>query len=389
MTRASLLRSLLRAQRGGSLAVNAPGGAVAASGCAFRNDTAVTGGSLFLNGSATSAGQLNLSASLISGSTAAAVTPHGGGVAAFFARVTLQGTTVEACSSTVQTAVLGPFTKQVDLSPFGTGAGGGLFLYSASLAILNGSLFASNNASNGAGVFITGNGSSVIVSASAFVGNRAVETFGGALHALSVPSVSLAAGTVLRDNFARLDGGALHLAGVGATALAGVQAAGNRADRGAVFFLDENCTAVAVASSRFDGNQAVAGAVGFLSGWAATHPQVPAGAAPGEQRNETLTSISGGQQPAASGGSPSAAAPPACDDCMLSNNTGAAWGDALFATDVAAAFVSVEPPVISSGAQVQATLTLFDGAPPPVIPVPCVAVTSMRLQIAQRLGQPV
>jgi hypothetical protein len=63
------------------------------------------------------------------------------------------------------------------------------------------------------------------------------------------------------------------------------------------------------------------------------------------------------------GAAQAARQPQPCGDCVLAANVASAWGEALFTTDIVSAQLSVTPAVISSGAQINAVVRLFDGAP--------------------------
>lgn len=329
--------SLNNASRGGAVAVTQAGGSVQAASTTFQGCLALSGGSLYVKGSSSGRVAVSLADSVIAGSLATAITPHGGAVTAFFASVSLANTTVTGCSVTVLTPQLGPFDVQRDLSPFGSGAGGGLFLYATDLAISRGSQVSFNSANFGGGLYLAGRNSSLRVDGSRFANNTASATHGGAMYLDNIASASILGATFF-GNAALVHGGAAIVAGVASTTLSNVTAAANKARTGSggVLYADENCTALSVSASSFTANEAVAGPVGFLFNWARL---------------------------GTNGSAPTVREPQPCTDCALAENKASAWGgDALFATDIISARLHVTPAVISSGAQITAVVQLFDGA---------------------------
>lgn len=82
---------------------------------------------------------MSLSNSTIDGCVATSRSPLGGGVYAYFANVSVVGSVITRNSVVVAAPTLGPFDRVPVTMPFGTGAGGGLFLYAASLIMTSGS----------------------------------------------------------------------------------------------------------------------------------------------------------------------------------------------------------------------------------------------------------
>lgn len=83
--------------------------------------------------------QATFASSNVTGGSVVANTPNGGCFSGFFVDLTLTATAVTNCTVAVLTQAFGPFDVQRDLSPFGAGGGGGLFLYDADVTISGGS----------------------------------------------------------------------------------------------------------------------------------------------------------------------------------------------------------------------------------------------------------
>lgn len=209
------------------MAITQPGGSLQASATTFQGDSALSGGSVFLRGSATAFIVAQLADSSITGSLAAAITPHGGGVTAYYASIALVNTSVTGCAISILTPQLGPFETQRDLSPFGSGAGGGLFLFATNLDISQGSLLALNSAVHGGALYLTGRNSSVRLDLTTFLNNTATGSHGGALYLDNIASAVVTGGTAFQGNKAKSHGGALFMAGVPLATFANVSAVGN------------------------------------------------------------------------------------------------------------------------------------------------------------------
>lgn len=290
----------------------------------------------------------SISNSLLELSLATGTAPRGGAVNALFSSVTLANTTVHNCSVAVVSPALGPLDTQAEVNPFGSGCGGGLFLYASTLAVTRGSELSGNAAGAGGAAFVSGNTSALSIQGSKVAFNSASSPSGdasssgsgssgngGGVH-LDGAASFVATDAVFEGNEASGSGGAAFAAGVGSTAVTRMTALSNRAVSGVggVVAADSACGAVSFSSCEFTGNAAPAGAVAyFTGGWVAAK-------GPG-------------------------AAPPACvGGCVIRNNTAELWGGGadFAATDVATAAVALPRARLSSGSVFVATVTLFDGA---------------------------
>lgn len=104
-----------------------------------RGCSAESGAALWVNGSAATRAVVTIAASTVELNTAAGKAPHGGGLTAYYASVSLANATVRNNTVSVETQRTGPFDRVAELSSFGGGAGGGLFLVFADLSVTQGS----------------------------------------------------------------------------------------------------------------------------------------------------------------------------------------------------------------------------------------------------------
>lgn len=282
--------------------------------------------------------------------TAEANTPRGGAVAAFAATLTLANASLARNRVVVVQPPSGAFDPPQCFQPFGSGAGGAVFLYEGQVLITQGSELAGNEANVGGGAYVGGGGGGSggtrvsVVGGSTLASNAATATSGGALHLDNVLSLSLE-GAELRDNYAAEDGGAVFLLNVPETELDGVQASGNRAGlRGGVLFATAGASRcrVTLGRSGFTNNSAVAGAVAFLVNDTAAGG--PCGTAWGEGSSAV-------------------------------NNTATSWGP-RFATNISRAEVVLGSAQIASGANILVAFSLFDGFGEPINGLPGATITA-------------
>lgn len=282
-----------------------------------------------------------ISNSVLESNLATARAPRGGAVTAFFASLSLSNATVRNNSVVVNAPELGPFDLLPEIVPFGSGSGGGLFLYSVSVSVDRGSSISGNVASVGGGAFLGGKSSTLSIASSRVGANTATDATsgsGGGVYLDGAASFT-ASNATFDGNAAQVSGGGVFAAGVGTTVVSGLVASNNRAvsGTGGVLSADINCTSVTFANSNFSSNSAPAGAVAFFSGWLAAK-----GAA--------------AQAPACTG------------TCSLRSNTADLWGGSAFAaTDIAAASVALSRSRLSSGSAFSATFNLVDGFGVPVL----------------------
>lgn len=223
-----------------------------------------------MSGSAGSSGAavLQLTNSTLNGNRAVGKAAHGGAISGYFVNLTVSNSTLSENSVSVADLGTGPFDRVADITPFGRGTGGAIFLVLSAAtfdtltqacgAFCMPSAFAlrflffcvsvfvpapeiayplvaqvaDNNASRGGGVFITGNTSTVSLSAARFTRNAArdvVDGRGGALFLDAISSFSAVSGTMLTNNSAAISGGAVYATGVsGVISFVGVTGRANR-----------------------------------------------------------------------------------------------------------------------------------------------------------------
>lgn len=193
-------------------------------------------------------------------------TPRGGGVTGYYVTVDFNNCTIASCTVTRWSEQLGPFTELVNLSPYAAGAGGAVYLYASNVTFRGGSKarrpppahdrscyclariklshfpgadkkvsfhtvatqVTGNTAASGGGLYISGSGSSVVVTASNFSANSAASTNGGAIFASGIDSFTANANAAFVGNSAQTDGGALALVNVTNTSIVGASATGNQ-----------------------------------------------------------------------------------------------------------------------------------------------------------------
>lgn len=165
--------------------------------------------------------------SVLETSVATARAPQGGGLTAFFATVSLSNATVRNNSVVMNAPELGPFDVLSELVPFGSGAGGGLFLYSTALTVDRGSAISGNAATSGGGVFLSGAASRATIASSRVALNTATSSNGGGLYLDGAASLA-ATDAAVDGNTAQDSGGGVYASAVKALSVSGMTATGNR-----------------------------------------------------------------------------------------------------------------------------------------------------------------
>lgn len=115
-------------QAGGGVAVTGAGSRLELTASTISECTSQNGGGVFATGTADSAATLRITDTSLTRNRGGGKAAHGAGLSAYFASVSLSNASVSGNLVRDEDPGSGPFDRVAEITPYGAGAGGGLFL---------------------------------------------------------------------------------------------------------------------------------------------------------------------------------------------------------------------------------------------------------------------